>query len=150
MSEIEKAMGRTRAQRRPPPDRSEAVGRLWPTPPSLGNPTSQTHRQNNRCANRVHRGCLTIQNGMDMGERFLTESTLIRQYLFGGEVPPTPPNSGHHTDWSKGLTPPLPLSAREMNQGCTWFTIKELFGLWWQKDLNYFLDKSEHPFGQEA
>ena len=39
-----------------------------------------------------------------MGERFLTESTLIRQYLFGGEVPPTPPNSGHQTDRNGGLT----------------------------------------------
>ena len=39
-----------------------------------------------------------------MGERFLTESTLVRQYLFGGEVPPTPPNSGHQTDRNRGLT----------------------------------------------
>ena len=39
-----------------------------------------------------------------MGERFLTESTLVRQYLFGGEVPPTPPNSGHQTDRNGRLT----------------------------------------------
>ena len=39
-----------------------------------------------------------------MGERFLTEPTLIRQYLFGGEVPPIPPNPGHQTDKNKGLT----------------------------------------------